>query len=99
MKMILALAALVAAGCAPPPADVSPSVPPVPPDTAEPDQCGAGAHQWLVGRQRSEIPPKPLGANWRVACTTCPITMDYSPQRMNIFYEERSGIVREVRCG
>jgi hypothetical protein len=35
----------------------------------------------------------------RVACTTCPMTMDYNPGRLNILYDQETGIVREVKCG
>lgn len=81
--------------------------PPISPGSAPPtsggmdpaaDQCGAKAHQWLVGRPRSTIPAS-LPLQSRIACTTCPISEDYSPQRLNIFYDERTGIVKEVRCG
>ena len=69
------------------------------PDSAEADQCGASRYQWLVGRPRSAIPARPAGANWRVACTGCPITMDYSPARLNIFYDQETERIDEVRCG
>jgi hypothetical protein len=83
----LAAAGLLAGACAPlPPAD-------------GPSQCRAEQYQRYVGRHRSELPPKPVNENWRVTCTTCPVTMDYSPSRLNIFYEESSGIIREVKCG
>ncbi len=61
--------------------------------------CHADRYQYLVGRNRSEIPQTPAGASWRVACTTCPVTMDYRGDRMNIFYNERTGIIEQVRCG
>lgn len=64
-----------------------------------PSQCRADQYQRYVGRNRSELPAKPANETWRVTCTTCPVTMDYSPSRLNIFYEERTGIIREVRCG
>ena len=101
MRPTAALAALlVAAGCVPAPL-AGPSVPPVPdaPGAGEPDRCGARQYQWLVGRPRSEIPSRPASANWRIVCLTCPITMDYSPQRMNIFYDAGSDVVHQVRCG
>lgn len=69
------------------------------PPEDEADQCGAGAYQWLVGQPRSRIPDKPAGATWRVTCTGCPITMDYSPARLNIFYDEETEIVESVKCG
>ena len=64
-----------------------------------PSQCRADQYQRYVGRNRSELPPKPANETWRVTCTTCPVTMDYSPSRLNIFYEERTGTIREVKCG
>lgn len=63
------------------------------------DQCRARDYQYLVGRHRSTIPPKPAGETWRVTCTTCPVTMDYSERRLNIFFNEQSEIVEQVRCG
>ena len=100
MKRLAILGTALAAACAPaPPAYYPPPDAGPPPPMAGPDQCGASRYQWRVGRHRSAIPPQPPGARWRVACLGCPVTMDYSPSRLNIFYEERSGIVREVRCG
>ncbi|MDI1326314.1 MAG: hemolysin [Brevundimonas sp.] len=106
--LILALAATgLLAACAPAPVDNGASTPtpgnnagssPVPP----PDgltRCRADEYQRYVGRNRSELPPKPANENWRVTCTTCPVTMDYSGSRLNIFYDERTGIIREVKCG
>lgn len=64
-----------------------------------PSQCRADQYQRYVGRNRTELPPKPANETWRVTCTTCPVTMDYSPSRLNILFEERTGIIREVKCG
>lgn len=63
------------------------------------DLCKAGALQYLVGRPRSEIPVPVEVVNRRVVCTTCPVTMDYSPYRLNIFYNAGTGLVEQVRCG
>jgi hypothetical protein len=63
------------------------------------DTCGATALQHLVGKPRSEIPPASNPGQRRVACTTCAITMDYSEKRLNIFFDEQTGIIKEVRCG
>lgn len=90
----LALGGLLAA-CAPPPG--SGAAPGAPSD--QPTACRADRYQAYVGRNRSELPPKPVNEAWRVTCTTCPVTMDYNPSRLNIFYEERTGVVREVKCG
>jgi len=63
------------------------------------DQCGASDLQGLVGRPRTEI-PIPVDPNrQRVACTTCPVTLDYNPQRLNFFFDAQTGILKEIRCG
>ncbi len=93
LMLSLAVAGL-AAGCAAP---VDPG-PGAPPDGA-PTQCRADQYRYLIGRNRSEIPPTPAGRTWRVACTTCPVTMDYNPNRLNIFYDEATGVIRRVECG
>ena len=79
----------------PPPAPYRPAPPPPPPA----DQCGAAEAQKYVGRSRTEIPIPVLPALQRVACTTCPVTMDYNPRRLNFFYDAQTGIVKEVKCG
>ncbi len=87
---------LTAAACAP--MDNGPE--PMPPMDGEADQCMAANAQWLVGQPRSAIPPSaPSGMTWRVTCTTCPVTMDYNPHRLNIFYDQDTGIVQTVKCG
>lgn len=86
----LAPAAAVLAACAP--TSTGPASP-------GPDQCRAAEYQHLIGQNRSAIPSTPAGATWRVTCTRCPVTMDYNPTRLNIFYDEASGTVREVKCG
>jgi hypothetical protein len=55
--------------------------------------------QRLVGRPRSEIPVPLQPSRQRVACTTCPVTLDFNPARLNFFFDAATGIVREVRCG
>jgi len=73
---------------------------PVPrPDIRAADQCGAADLQRLVGRPRTEIPVPLIPNLQRVACTTCPVTQDFSAYRLNIFYNEQTGIIEQVRCG
>ena len=98
--------ALVLAACTTAPEDVEPPPPPraAPPPTPArpappPDQCGAYQLQHLVGRPRSEIPIPVDPGRQRVACTTCPVTLDHNPQRLNFFFDSQTGIIREVRCG
>ena len=98
---------VLAAACASPPPEVPPAAPaPAPPPTpiASPvpptrDACGAADVQNLVGRPRTEI-PVPIDPNrQRVACTTCPVTEDFRPDRLNFFFDAESGLIREIRCG
>lgn len=67
--------------------------------TLDADICRAGELQWLVGRPRTDIPVPVDVVNRRVTCTTCPVTMDYNPGRLNILYDRDTGVVREVKCG
>jgi hypothetical protein len=62
-------------------------------------QCGAGTLQWLVGRDRSEVPPAPPSRDRRVYARGDALTMDYSPMRLNIEYDRASGRVLRVYCG
>lgn len=62
-------------------------------------QCKADRYQSYVGRNRSELPAQPAGETWRVTCTTCPMTMDYNPNRLNILHDQETGVIREVKCG
>jgi hypothetical protein len=97
---VLFLSLPLMAACAPPPGPMP--VEPYPPHTGgppAPDQCGAAAHQWLVGRSHAEVPPAPPGRNRRVYPTGDALTMDYSPQRLNIEYDPRTHRVVRVWCG
>ncbi|WP_312166030.1 peptidase inhibitor I78 [Phenylobacterium sp.] len=109
MKKIMVVgAALIAlSACAdnppvPPPAPPNPAPtppPPPPPPPREPDQCGAADAQKYVGGPRTEIPVPVLPNLQRVACTTCPMTMDFNPRRLNFLYDAATGVVKEVKCG
>lgn len=92
------------AGCASPPASAPPpasppAAPPPPPPRPVADLCRAGEHRHLVGRPRAEIPVPVNPSEQRVACTTCPVTMDYNPRRLNFLFDAASGVIREVKCG
>ena len=93
-SLTLAGAAALGACTALPPHEGGPGVPP-----PMENQCRASEYQNLIGQNRSQIPPAPAGATWRVTCTSCPVTMDYRPDRLNILYDQQSGVVREVKCG
>ena len=93
-SLIVAGAALAGACTAMPPHEGGPGVPP-----PVENQCRASEYQNLIGRHRSQIPERPAGATWRVTCTSCPVTMDYRPDRLNILFDQQTEIVREVKCG
>lgn len=80
-----------------PPIARTPTIPM--PATPPKDSCGAHEMQWLVGKPKSAIPVPTEPARRRVACTTCPVTLDYSAYRLNIFFDARTGIIKEVKCG
>jgi hypothetical protein len=69
------------------------------PTSTTTDLCKAGEMQHLVGKSRSEIPVPVEVVNRRVTCTTCPVTEEYSAYRLNIFYNDDTGVIEQVRCG
>ena len=95
LSLSLAATALLIASCAPVDAG---DPPPMPPEDG-PTQCKTAQYQRYIGRNRSELPARPADEVWRVTCTTCPVTMDYSPRRLNILFDEATGAIREVKCG
>lgn len=94
MKRLLLAAGLALAAC------TSMAAPADPPPVSEaPDQCNASQYQSLVGAKVTDLPSKPAGAVWRQACTQCPVTMDFNAQRMNIFFDKDTEVIKQVRCG
>ena len=93
------LALLFVAACA-----ASPLPEPVreePPMPAEPmkDSCQAGELQSFIGKSKDTLPPVPAGVTRRLVCTTCAMTMDYSPTRQTVTFDRASGIVKSAKCG
>ena len=97
--LVSACAAPAAPPSPPPPAPVAAAPTPALRPSAPPDSCGAAASQHLVGRNRSEIPVPVSPGRQRVACTTCPVTQDLNPSRLNFFFDADTGVIREIRCG
>lgn len=93
-RLALAVTVLLVTGCAP----AGTGGPPLSSGDGL-NQCKADQYQRYIGRNRSELPTRPADEMWRVTCTTCPVTMDYSPRRLNILYDETTGVIREVKCG
>lgn len=92
---------------APPPPPTTPTAPPAialpgkssPSADAGKDQCGLRDAQQYVGKPRTSLPAPVDPSRWRVACTTCPVTMDYRADRLNILFNADTGVVQEVKCG
>jgi len=100
-KGLLVSAVLVLAGCGGSPSTPSRPVQSAPPVSIQPsgDLCGATQLQALIGQPRTSIPVPVDVTSRRVTCTTCPLTEDYSPSRLNILYNRDSGLVERVFCG
>jgi len=69
------------------------------PSSPQKDACGAAELQGLIGHPRTEIPVPVQPDRQRVACTTCPVTQDYRPDRLNFFFDAGAGLIREIKCG
>ncbi|MDI1280203.1 hypothetical protein [Brevundimonas sp.] len=86
--LLAGVAVGLAAGCAPlPVADVPP-----------PQRCEAATSQSLIGSHVGAV-TFPRDANVRLVCTTCAATMDYDPDRLNLRFDEATGIIKSVDCG
>lgn len=68
------------------------------PNSRGPDTCGRSRFANLIGRPASSIDRSRLPANARIVCYSCPVTMEMSPDRLNILLDQR-GDVSELRCG
>jgi hypothetical protein len=95
---------LMLAACSSSPTEAPVSPPPVaarPPEPPPPDadRCGAVEAKGMIGKLRTEIPIPIDPTRQRVACTTCPVTLDFSPERLNFFFDAATGVIKEVRCG
>ncbi len=68
------------------------------PEPTEPQRCNAEASKSLIGSHRGAV-DFAAGAVVRFVCTTCSATEDYRPNRLNIRFDEATGIIRSVDCG
>lgn len=94
MRMIAVLAAMggLVVACAP----VAPLAPA--PGPAGPWRCDAEGAKSLIGSHRGAV-TFAQEADVRFVCTTCSATEDYRPDRLNVRFEEATGIIRSVDCG
>ena len=66
---------------------------------AKGDICHAAALQYLVGKNKAEAPAPVDPSRRRVYCSTCVVTMDYRPDRLDIEFDKDSGTITAVKCG
>ena len=62
------------------------------------DDCGADNLRALIGKPRSALNGVTLPASVRIISPGTPVTMDYSPTRLNIDLDEK-GVIVDLRCG
>lgn len=84
---LFATAALV--GCAATPTAPAPD---------DPKQCDAAGARSLIGSHVGAV-DFAAGANVRIVCTTCAATEDYRPDRLNVRFDQATGIIKSVDCG
>lgn len=87
--LILTAGAVALAACAPTPETAGEPVP---------QRCNAEANRSLIGSHVGAV-SFAADANVRVVCTTCPTTRDYRPDRLNVRFDQATGIIRSVDCG
>lgn len=90
LTTLMAAAGLSLAACAP--------VPPESVETPIPRQCGLESARSLIGSHVGAV-SFPQGANVRVVCTTCPTTRDLRPDRLNVRFDQATGVIESVDCG
>lgn len=96
LSTLIAFSALAA--CAPMGGDMNGPATPAPPSN-ELGQCKADAYRSYIGKNRSELPAAAPGETRREVCTTCAMTMDFNPDRVNIVYDANSNLITQVKCG
>lgn len=61
--------------------------------------CGADRLQDLIGKPKTQIPVPVDLSKRRVLCSTCVATLDFVPDRLNIIFDAKTGLVTELKCG
>jgi hypothetical protein len=75
---------------------VGPAAPAAPPPKL---LCDAPSLTYLVGHKRTDIPVPADLSRRRVACTTCPGSEDHQPERTDILFDAKTGLITAVTCG
>lgn len=68
------------------------------PHPATPSENACGADQTWVGKKKDDVDMSGFKAV-RVIYPNQPVTMDFSPERLNVILEEGTDIITEVKCG
>lgn len=63
------------------------------------DTCGARNYASLLGHPVSHAPEQTTNRNYRLIGDNDPVTMDFSPQRLNIYYDKRTRLIIGIKCG
>ena len=91
-----ALAAMTA--CAQQPA-TAPEAPVAQPDGEAPAwRCDADDARSLIGSHVGAV-TFAQDSNVRIACTTCAVTQAYQENRLNLFFDQQTGVIERVTCG
>ncbi|WP_238991720.1 I78 family peptidase inhibitor [Gemmobacter caeruleus] len=75
-----------------------PAAPPAAPDGTG-DACGAATLQHLVGQPRGAISGMRFAHPLRVYEEGQPVTMDFSPERLNVELSPGGARIRRISCG
>ena len=89
-RLFIGVVGLVMTGCA--------ATPPTPAEQTGPRQCDASAARSLIGSHVGAV-DFAAGSNVRIVCTACATTRDYREDRLNIRFNQQSGIIEKVDCG
>ena len=98
-SLILAGSTAVITACAPTPS-AAPETPAAEPDGGEAPawRCDAEGARSLIGSHVGAV-TFPQNSNVRIACTTCAVTQDYQENRLNLFFDQETGVIERVSCG
>lgn len=96
-RMMLGLAALGLAACAPGPQGAAPSAPQSAADATAQDTCGASRFQHLIGTRLDAIDPAAMPPGTRLLTPTSMVTRDFRPDRLNVM-SGTDGLVSSLQC-
>lgn len=90
MRRVLAVMAMVGLAACVPESEMN--------DDLSPDACGAGGLQHLLGTDAAAFDFAALDVPVRIIPPGTAVTMDYSPDRLNVETDE-AGLILRIRCG